>query len=186
VSKLEPELASALDRLVYAGLLFRQGRSTQLFAARVDNVVYLLGSGGVGLTISDPQHRFMPMGVAAGQAVGTSGWNGSGWNQPPGTPYGASGIETDNWPAPLPDAVAELARDASHGGAVCWRATTPRPVASCSVGPQSPSSQGYGSDCRSCLPNTLIEVWQANNAGQYNTDKPGNFTERVDFHLRGM
>ena len=44
----------------------------------------------------------------------------------------------------------------------------------------------YGSDCRSYLPNTLIEVWQANNAGQYDTDKPGNFTERVDFHLRGM
>ena len=44
----------------------------------------------------------------------------------------------------------------------------------------------YSSDCRSRLPNTLIEVWQANNAGQYDTDKPGNFTERVDFHLRGM
>jgi catechol 1,2-dioxygenase len=42
------------------------------------------------------------------------------------------------------------------------------------------------SDCRTRLPNTLIEIWQANNAGQYDTDKPGNFTERVDFHLRGM
>jgi catechol 1,2-dioxygenase len=44
----------------------------------------------------------------------------------------------------------------------------------------------YSSDCRSRLPNTLIEVWQANKAGLYDTDKPGNFTERVDFHLRGM
>ena len=44
----------------------------------------------------------------------------------------------------------------------------------------------YSSDCRSPLPNTLIEVWQANKAGRYDTDKPGNFTERVDFHLRGM
>lgn len=44
----------------------------------------------------------------------------------------------------------------------------------------------YSSDCRSHLPNTLIEVWQANKAGLYDTDKPGNFTERGDFHLRGM
>jgi catechol 1,2-dioxygenase len=27
---------------------------------------------------------------------------------------------------------------------------------------------------------------QANKAGLYDTDKPGNFTEHVDFHLRGM
>ena len=32
----------------------------------------------------------------------------------------------------------------------------------------------------------LIEIWQANKAGLYDTDKPGNFTEHVDFHLRGM
>jgi catechol 1,2-dioxygenase len=44
----------------------------------------------------------------------------------------------------------------------------------------------YSSDCRSRLPNALIEVWQANKAGLYDTDKPGNFTERVDFQLRGM
>jgi catechol 1,2-dioxygenase len=44
----------------------------------------------------------------------------------------------------------------------------------------------YSSDCRSPLPNALIEVWQANKAGLYDTDKPGNFTEHVDFHLRGM
>src|SRR6516165_533498 len=48
------------------------------------------------------------------------------------------------------------------------------------------SGKVYTSDCRSHLPNTLIEVWQANSAGQYDTDKPGNFTEHVDFHLRGM
>lgn len=44
----------------------------------------------------------------------------------------------------------------------------------------------FSSDCRSQLPNTLIEIWQANNAGLYDTDKPGNFTERGDFHLRAM
>ena len=44
----------------------------------------------------------------------------------------------------------------------------------------------YSSDCRSRLPNTLIEIWQANSRGLYDTDQPGNFTERVDFHLRGM
>jgi catechol 1,2-dioxygenase len=44
----------------------------------------------------------------------------------------------------------------------------------------------YSSDCRSHLPNTLIEVWQANKAGLYDTDKPGAFTERVEFRLRGM
>jgi catechol 1,2-dioxygenase len=34
--------------------------------------------------------------------------------------------------------------------------------------------------------NTLIEVWQANDAGLYDIDKPGNFTERNAFRLRGM
>ena len=40
------------------------------------------------------------------------------------------------------------------------------------------------SDCHSLLPNTLIEVWQTNEAGLYDTDKPGQFTEHVDFRLR--
>lgn len=44
----------------------------------------------------------------------------------------------------------------------------------------------YDSDCHSRLPNTLIEIWQANKAGLYDTDTPGNFTGHVDFHLRGM
>jgi catechol 1,2-dioxygenase len=44
----------------------------------------------------------------------------------------------------------------------------------------------YGSDCRTRLPNALIEVWQANDAGLYDTDKPGNFTERNALRLRGM
>ena len=48
------------------------------------------------------------------------------------------------------------------------------------------SGKVYSSDCRSRLPNTLIEIWQANKAGLYDTDKPGNFTERGDFHLRAM
>src|SRR5262245_60976657 len=56
------------------------------------------------------------------------------------------------------------------------------------AGPNEPGERGkvYSSDCRSHLPTTLIEIWQANSAGQYDTDKPGNFTEHVDFHLRGM
>ena len=44
----------------------------------------------------------------------------------------------------------------------------------------------YSSDCRSRVPNALIEVWQSNKAGLYDTDKPGNFTERNAFRLRGM
>ena len=44
----------------------------------------------------------------------------------------------------------------------------------------------FSSDCRTSLPGALIEVWQANSAGQYDTNKPGNFTEASTFHLRGM
>jgi catechol 1,2-dioxygenase len=42
------------------------------------------------------------------------------------------------------------------------------------------------SDCRTPLSGTLIEVWQANHSGLYDTSKPGNFTEVGAFHLRGM
>jgi catechol 1,2-dioxygenase len=42
------------------------------------------------------------------------------------------------------------------------------------------------SDCRTPVPGALIEVWQANHAGVYDTGKPGNFTEVTSFHLRGM
>ena len=44
----------------------------------------------------------------------------------------------------------------------------------------------FSSDCRTPLPGALIEVWQANNNGVYDTNKPGNFTETTTFHLRGM
>lgn len=44
----------------------------------------------------------------------------------------------------------------------------------------------YAADCRMPLPNALIEVWQANTVGLYDTNKPGNFTERHAFRLRGM
>ena len=44
----------------------------------------------------------------------------------------------------------------------------------------------FSSDCRTPLPGTLIEVWQANQSGLYDTNKPGNFTEASAFHLRGM
>lgn len=60
------------------------------------------------------------------------------------------------------------------------------------LGPDEPGQRlivagtAYSSDCRTRLPNTLIEVWQANGAGLYDTDKPGNFTERNAFRLRGM
>ena len=42
------------------------------------------------------------------------------------------------------------------------------------------------SDCRTPLAGALIEVWQANNAGLYDTNKPGNFTDATTFQLRGM
>jgi catechol 1,2-dioxygenase len=41
-------------------------------------------------------------------------------------------------------------------------------------------------DCRTPVPGALIEVWQANHAGVYDTSKPGNFTEVTSFHMRGM
>src|SRR5262245_39426413 len=44
----------------------------------------------------------------------------------------------------------------------------------------------FSSDCRTPLPGALIEVWQANNGGLDDTNKPANFTETTTFHLRGM
>lgn len=44
----------------------------------------------------------------------------------------------------------------------------------------------FSSDCTTPLPNALIEVWQANHAGVYDAQTPGNFTERHAFHLRGL
>ena len=44
----------------------------------------------------------------------------------------------------------------------------------------------FSADCRTPVPDALIEVWQANNAGLYDTNTPGNFTEVSQFHLRGM
>ena len=44
----------------------------------------------------------------------------------------------------------------------------------------------FGPDCRTPLPETLIEVWQANQAGLYDTNKPGHFTEATTMRLRGM
>jgi catechol 1,2-dioxygenase len=41
-------------------------------------------------------------------------------------------------------------------------------------------------DCRTPLPGALIEVWQANHEGIYDTVAPGNFTEVTSFHMRGM
>jgi catechol 1,2-dioxygenase len=42
-------------------------------------------------------------------------------------------------------------------------------------------------DCRTALPHTLIEIWQANDAGLYDKRQPGNFLEPPQpFHLRGM
>ena len=41
-------------------------------------------------------------------------------------------------------------------------------------------------DCRTPVPGALVEVWQANHAGVYDTNLPGNFTEVTTFHMRGM
>ena len=60
------------------------------------------------------------------------------------------------------------------------------------AGPDEPgqrltiSGTVFSSDCSTPLPGALIEVWQANDAGVYDTTTPGNFTETHDFHLRGM
>lgn len=60
------------------------------------------------------------------------------------------------------------------------------------AGPDEPgqrlviSGTVYAPDCRTPLPGTLLDIWQANAAGVYDTETPGNFTEEVDFHLRGM
>lgn len=60
------------------------------------------------------------------------------------------------------------------------------------AGPDEPgdtlivSGKVYSSDCRTPLPGALIEVWQANQAGLYDTNKPGNFTELTTFRLRGL
>lgn len=48
------------------------------------------------------------------------------------------------------------------------------------------SGSVYSADCRTAVPNALVEVWQANMSGLYDTSKPGNFTERGTFRLRGM
>ena len=45
----------------------------------------------------------------------------------------------------------------------------------------------YSSDCRTSLPKTLIEVWQADAKGFYDKKRPGDFIEPpMPFHLRGM
>ena len=60
------------------------------------------------------------------------------------------------------------------------------------AGPEEPGDRlvltgtVFSSDCRTPLAGALIEVWQANNGGLYDTNKPGNFTETTTFHLRGM
>jgi catechol 1,2-dioxygenase len=69
---------------------------------------------------------------------------------------------------------------------------TGAPFRSQLAGPDEPgdrlivSGTVTSADCRTPLPGTLIEVWQANAKGLYDTYKPGNFTETTSFHLRGM
>jgi catechol 1,2-dioxygenase len=45
----------------------------------------------------------------------------------------------------------------------------------------------YGEDCRTPLPFTFLEIWQADDAGMYDKKQPGNFAEpSPPFHLRGI
>lgn len=44
----------------------------------------------------------------------------------------------------------------------------------------------YSNDCKTALPNTMIEIWQANDAGAYDKKEPGNFSENLKPHLRGI
>lgn len=68
---------------------------------------------------------------------------------------------------------------------------TGAPFRSQLAGPDEPgerliiSGTVTSADCRP-LPGALIEVWQANAKGIYDTYKPGNFTEVTSFHMRGM
>lgn len=41
-------------------------------------------------------------------------------------------------------------------------------------------------DCRTPLPHTLIEIWQADDRGLYDKKQPGNFMEKMKPHLRGI
>jgi catechol 1,2-dioxygenase len=41
-------------------------------------------------------------------------------------------------------------------------------------------------DCRTPLPDTVVEIWQADDKGMYDKKQPGNFLESVKPHLRGM
>jgi catechol 1,2-dioxygenase len=41
-------------------------------------------------------------------------------------------------------------------------------------------------DCRTPLPHTIVEIWQADDTGAYDKKQPGNFLEKVKPHLRGM
>jgi catechol 1,2-dioxygenase len=42
-------------------------------------------------------------------------------------------------------------------------------------------------DCRTPLPHTIVEIWQADDKGMYDKKKPGDFLEAAPpFHLRGM
>ena len=92
-----------------------------------------------------------------------------------------------------PSAFAATATLPVHGAGDTWAVLSfGSPFQTKLAGPNEPGERltingtVYSSDCRTRLPNTLIEIWQANKAGLYDTDKPGNFTEHVDFHLRGM
>lgn len=45
----------------------------------------------------------------------------------------------------------------------------------------------YSTDCRTPLPHTLVEIWQADHSGQYDKKRPGDFSEpSPPFHLRGI
>jgi catechol 1,2-dioxygenase len=41
-------------------------------------------------------------------------------------------------------------------------------------------------DCRTPFPNTVVEIWQADDKGLYDKKRPGDFMEHVDAHLRGI
>ena len=44
----------------------------------------------------------------------------------------------------------------------------------------------FSADCKTPLPGTIIEIWQADDKGNYDKKKPGDFNEPPPFHLRGM
>jgi hypothetical protein len=97
-----------------------------LFAANVAAVANP-PDGGVGYQIHAGA-PFVPAGVAEGAVAGAQGINPS-WADDnvavqKRVPWGASGLEVDVWPAPLPAGVTEIGRDPANNAVIATYRTS--------------------------------------------------------------